>query len=217
MSLHARHIRLLGAAASLLLASCGGAGGGAPQAAAPLEDDFSSAACRFGSLESGTTQGYECSDGEFRAWIDNDQEPYDFISASAGESYGDLSLEVDARFVSGDDAGAYLLCRGSQLSGDYYAFRVGADGSLEITDFLDGEEQVARLDTLPEGSILPGANRLRADCVGSDLALYVNGTLVLEREIEGGAFGPGDVGLGAGGGSEGFSDIRFDNLKASRP
>jgi len=202
--------------AMLALAACGGGESSEPQAA-PVQDDFSAEVCRFGYLEGTTTKGYGCADGEFRAWIDNDQELYDFIAASAGESYGDVSIEVDARFVSGDDAGVYLLCRGSQLSGDFYAFRVGVDGSVEITDYLDGEEQVARLASLPEGSLLPGANRLRADCIGNNLSLFVNGNLVLERAIEGGAYGQGDIGLGAGGASSGLSEVRFDNLAVSQP
>ena len=202
---------------SLALTACGGATPAATEPSGSLQDDFSSTACRFGDLQAGSTQGYQCIDGEFRAWIDNDQVSYDFISAPAGELYGDVSIEVNVRFVSGDDAGAYLLCRGGQLTGDFYAFRVGVDGMIEITDFQDGEEQVARLNTLPEGALLPGVNRLRADCLGSDLALYVNGNLVLERKIEGNAYGPGAIGLGAGGGSQGFSEVRFDNLVVSAP
>lgn len=211
-----RWVGLALGASTVILAGCGGAGTAAPQPDS-LRENFSGPACRFGSLEGTSSFGYECLDGEFRAWIDNDQESYGFISAGAGESYDDAIIEVDARFVSGEDAGAYLLCRGSQITGNYYAFRVGADGSVEITDYLDGEEQIARLNTLPEGSPLPGANRLRADCIGNHLALYVNGDLVLEREIEGGAYGPGDVGLGAGGGSQGLSEVRFDNFVVGRP
>jgi len=212
------HRLVVAALISALLVGCSGSDTGpAPAEGSGLQDDFSAGTCRFGSLQAGATQGYGCVDGEFRAWIDNDQESYDFVSASAGESYGDVRIEVDARFVSGEDAGAYLLCRGSQVGGAFYALRVGVDGSVEITDFLDGEEQIARLDSLPEGSILPGANRLRADCLGNDLALYVNGSLVLEREIEGGAYSSGDMGLGAGGGSRGLSEVRFDNLIVSQP
>ena len=204
------------AGSALILAGCGGTGPAAPQVSA-LEDDFSGAACRFGSLEGTSSFGYDCADGEFRAWIDNDEASYDFIAASAGASYEDVVVEVDARFVSGKDAGVYLVCRGSQVSGNFYALRVGRDGNAEITDYLDGEEQLARLATLAEGSILAGANHLRADCIGNELRLYLNGKLVLEREIEGGAHGPGDVGLGAGGGAEGMSEVRFDNLLIRQP
>ena len=47
--------------------------------------------------------------------------------------------------------------------------------------------------------------------------MYLNGELVLDREIEGEAYGPGDIALGAGGGSEGLSDVYFDNLVVGAP
>ncbi len=145
MSMCARVDRaLFGVLLWLSLNACGGAPP-TTTAAAPLVDDFTATECLFGSLEGTASRGYGCIDGEFRAWIDNDQEAYDFVSASAGESYGDVSIEVDVRFVSGEDAGAYLFCRGGEHTGDFYAFRVGVDGIVEITDYLGGEEQIARL------------------------------------------------------------------------
>jgi ABC-type glycerol-3-phosphate transport system substrate-binding protein len=209
---------LLIAAAGLLLAACGSkATPVTPATGTGVQDDFSSASCLFGSMQAGTSRGYECIDGEFRAWIDNDQDAYEFVTAPTNESYGDVRIEVDVRFVSGEEAGAYLLCRGSQLSGNFYYFRLGADGLAEITDYLEGEEQIARMYPLPEGTIQPGWNHLRADCIGMDLALYLNGELVLERAIEGSVYETGDIGLGAGGGSLGFSEVRFDNLVVTRP
>jgi hypothetical protein len=216
MSLHARHIRLLGAVASLLLASCGGAGGGAPQAAAALEDDFSSTTCLFGFLEAGTTQGYECVDGEFRAWIDNDQASYDFITASSPDSYGDVRIEVDARIVSAVPyGGAFIVCRGSQTAGNFYAFVLSPDGTVTISDYLDDEEQTARIGSLPEGTLKPDVNHLRVDCIGDHLAFYVNGVLGVERDID--VLAQGEIGLGAGGASDGFTEVRFDNLTVLRP
>src|SRR4030066_206872 len=88
------------ALAMTALAACGGAAPVTQASGAPLQDDFSSAACLFGFLEAGSTQGYECVDGEFRAWIDNDQASYDFITSSSPAAYGDVRIEVDARIVS---------------------------------------------------------------------------------------------------------------------
>ncbi|HKY83654.1 MAG TPA: hypothetical protein VJ160_02400 [Anaerolineales bacterium] len=209
-------INLIFGASALVLAGCSSGGPPAPQTAI-LRDDFTGPACRFGSLEGTASFGYGCADGEFRAWIDNDQAAYDFISAPAGETFGDVRIEVDARFESGVEAGAYLLCRGSQASGNFYVFRVGVDSLAEITDFLSGEEQVARLFPMPEGALRSGTNHLRADCIGDTLSLFVNGSLMLERSIEGSVYGTGDVGLGAGGGSQGLSAVRFDNLVVTSP
>jgi hypothetical protein len=200
----------------LSLSACGSGPASPEVPRGSLQADFSGT-CPFGKLQADASRGYECADGEFRAWIDNDQERYDFITAPLGESYGDVRIEVNARFVSGDEAGAYILCRGSQSTGDFYFLRVSADGRVEITDYLEGEEQIARLNTVPAGAILPGWNHIQADCIGRDLSLYLNGELVLERELEGDFYAAGDVGLGAGGGSQGFSEVRFDNLGVTSP
>ena len=200
----------------LLLAACGGSRQPAPATMAGLQADFE-ASCPFGSLQAGGSQGYECTDGEFRVGIDNNQAPYDFITAPLGGSYGDVRVEVDVRFAQGADAGAYIICRGSQAAGDFYLLRLGVDGSVEITDFRETEEQIARMNSLPEGYVLPGWNHMQADCAGPKLSLTVNGELVLEREIGDDYFASGDVGLGAGGGSFGLSEVRFDNFKLSNP
>jgi hypothetical protein len=203
-------------AVTLALAACGGAGAPASPSGAALQDDFSSSGCLFGSLQAGSTQGYECSDGEFRAWIDNDQASYDFVTAPTSEAYGDVRIEVDARIVSAVPyGGAVIVCRGSQTAGDFYAFTLSPDGSLDISDYLDGEEQIARAGSLPDGTMQPEWNHIRVDCTGNHLAFYVNGVLGLERDID--EFARGEVGLGAGGASEGMTEVRFDNLVVSTP
>jgi hypothetical protein len=184
---------------------------------AAFQDDFSNQNCLFGKLQAGSTQGYECTDGEFRAWINNNQAAYDLVTASSSESYGNVQVEVDVRFVSGEEAGAYIICRGSQLKGNFYFLRISADGLAEITDYLDGEEQIARMYPLSEGTIQPGWNHLRADCIGKNLSLYLNGELLLEREFDASYYPNGEIGLGAGGGSLGFSEVRFDNLQVTQP
>ena len=140
----------LGAAAllSLLLNACGSEAP-SPPSAQDIQDDFSQEFCRFGSMGGSTSRGYGCIDGEFRAWIDNDEAPYDFIAASAGESMGDVRLEVDVRFAQDAEGGAYLICRGSQAGGSFYLLRLAAEGWVEITDFLDGEEQTAHMIDSP--------------------------------------------------------------------
>lgn len=147
---------LFAVVSSLVVAACGGAAPQAPSSAAALQEDFSAAACLLGFLESGSTQGYECVDGEFRAWIDNDQASYDFISSSSPDSYGDVRIEVDARIVSAVlYGGAFVVCRGSQTAGDFYAFVLSPDGTVTISDYLDGGEQIARIGSLPEGTLEP--------------------------------------------------------------
>jgi hypothetical protein len=207
---------VLAALAAVALTACGKAAPTPSAGASALQDDFSSSTCLFGSLEAGSTQGYGCVDGEFRAWIDNDQASYDFITASSPDAYGDVRIEVDARIISAVPyGGAVVVCRGSQTSGDFYAFTLSPDGSVDISDYLDGGEQIARAGTLPAGTMKPDTNHLRVDCIGSHLAFYVNGVLGLERDLD--ELAQGEVGLGAGGSSNGFTEVRFDNLVVTQP
>jgi hypothetical protein len=203
--------RILPVVATLLLAACDGAAPATPASGATVQDDFSSAACLFGFLEAGSTQGYECVDGEFRAWIDNDQASYDFISSSTPDSYGDVRIEIDVRIVSAVlYGGAVVVCRGSQTAGDFYAFVLSPDGTVTVSDYLAGEEQIARIGRLPDGTLKPDVNHLRVDCIGDHLAFYVNGVLGVERDID--VLAQGEIGLGAGGAGDGFTEVRFDNL-----
>ncbi len=203
--------------AAWLLAACGGKSPSPDTSGgAAVQDDFSSPTCLFGSLEAGSTQGYECVDGEFRAWIDNDQASYDFVTSPSPDSYGDVRIEVDARIVSAVPyGGAVVVCRGSQTSGNFYAFTLSPDGTVDVSDYLDGGEQIARSNSLPDGTLKADWNHLRVDCVGNHLAFYVNGVLGVESDID--EFAQGEFGLGAGGASEGTTEVRFDNLVVTRP
>ena len=216
MSPFAVRLRMLLVVAPMVLAACGGAAPSTSASGPALQDDFSGASCLFGFLEAGSTQGYECVDGEFRAWIDNDQASYDFITSSSPDSYGDVRIEVDARIVSAVlYGGAFVVCRGSQTAGDFYAFVLSPDGTVTISDYLDGGERIARIGNLPEGTLKPDWNRLRVDCIGDHLAFYVNGVLGVERDID--VLAQGEIGLGAGGASDGFTEVRFDNLTVLQP
>ena len=127
-----------------------------------------------------------------------------------------MRIEVDAFIVSAVPyGGAMVVCRGSQTSGDFYAFTLSPDGSVDISDYLDGGEQIARAGNLPDGTMSTGWNHLRIDCTGNHLAFYVNGTLGLERDID--ELAQGEIGLGAGGASEGRTEVRFDNLVVLAP
>jgi hypothetical protein len=205
------------ALATFVLAACAsGATGPSTSAATGLQDDFSSSSCRFGNLQAGSTRGYECVDGEFRAWIDNDQASYEYVTSPLGGSYGDVRIDVDTRIVSAEPyGGAVILCRGSDVTGDYYRFTL-SPLNADITDVVEGEDQISRFKDLPAGLLKPDDwNHVRVDCLGNHLAMYLNGTLVLDRDLD--EFAEGDVALGAGGSGSGFTDIHFDNLGVQKP
>ena len=170
--------------------------------------------CAFGYLEAGTTLGYGCEDGGFRAFIDNDEQSYEVITGSTSESYGDVVIEVDVRLIQGEDfSGAFVLCR-DQYQDDYYYFKLFHDG-VAIGEYNDGDEQIARMGPLPPGTDPLATNRLRAECIGSRQALYVNGFLALEREDD--TVTQGGVGLGAGEGEFGFTEVLFENWEIGQP
>ncbi len=207
------------AAAALLMAACGSKTAPDLQPpAAGLQEDFSSTACLFGSMRVGSSRGYECVDGEFRAWIDNDQDILRLHrrarSTKPTATSGSRSTSAFSPARKPEPTSSAVA---ASSPGIIYYFRLGADGSSEITNYLEGEEQVARMFPPSDGSIQPGWNHLRADCIGGNLSFYVNGELVLERTMDGNVYESGDIGLGAGGGSLGFSEVRFDNLSVTQP
>jgi hypothetical protein len=78
-----------------------------------------------------------------------------------------------------------------------------------------GDEQYVRFGDLPPGTDPLSWNRLRAECIGQRQAFYINGELVVELDDD--SVHSGDIGLGAGEGEFGRTEVRFDNLLVSRP
>jgi Domain of Unknown Function (DUF1080) len=173
----------------------------------------------FGFLEAGTSYGYECEAEGFRAWIDNDQAPYDFITAPQGQDYADVRIEVDVLINATEVdpfGGAVLVCRGAQVFGYYYAFVLAPDGSAQVSDYLDGDEQISRFGSASPGTFkVDDWNQVRVDCIGTHMALYLNGELVVERDMD--SLTRGDIGLGAGGASDGFTEVRYRDLVVTLP
>jgi hypothetical protein len=59
-------------------------------------------------------------------------------------------------------------------------------------------------------------NRIRGDCIGSSLVLYVNDKKVIETQDSG--FTSGDVGIGVGNQLKGAGiDVIFDNFEIWQP
>ncbi|TFG49365.1 MAG: hypothetical protein E4H33_02410, partial [Anaerolineales bacterium] len=216
---------LLIAAAGLLLAACSKGSPATPQSAALpassgdqldilFQDDFSDPASGWKPAwfeGSDPAHAEEYRDGEYRIWVDNDQNKYDISLATPGKSYGDISLEVDVRRVAGDEgASAYLMCRVDLRAASFYYFSLDGMNNASIGVYLDGEEQHVLWKEIPPEVLKSDSNRLRADCLGSSLAVYVNGQLITQTEES--DLKLGDVGLGAGGGSQGMTEMFFDNF-----
>lgn len=137
-------------------------------------------------------------------------------------TYQDVQVEVDIAEVkvTGSTAskGGYfgLVCRHGG-GGEFYALVIGTDGFYGI-----GKKGSGVFSFLKQGAVPPEANlsiteanRVRADCMGNTLALYVNGILV--AEVQDKSYLKGDVGMVVGSRTKGTVTALFDSFAVFSP
>jgi len=138
--------------------------------------------------------------------------------ANPGKTFVDVRVEVDAWKASGPDGDAAILCRYKDEE-NFYLIGITTDGYYGITKIVAGEDTLLGSDVLEFSSVIKtGAgetNRLRVDCIGDRLSLYVNGEIV--AEVTDGDLASGDVGLASGTYDDPGTDMRFDNFVVYRP
>lgn len=138
--------------------------------------------------------------------------------ANPGKTFGDVRVEVDAWKANGPDGDAAVICRYVDES-NFYLLGITTDGFYGITKIKDGEDTLLGSEYLEESSLIKtGAgeiNRVRADCIGDHLTLYVNGEIL--AEVTDADFTSGDVGLAGGTYDDGGTEMRFDNFVVYRP
>ena len=110
-----------------------------------------------------------------------------------------------------------LICR---LKDDknFYFFAISTDGFFGIGKMKDGQSSLLTGDQMQKHeAILTGTqiNRVRADCIGNLLILYVNDVLVGSAVDD--EFTTGDVGILAGTFDEPGADVYFDNFVVYKP
>ena len=180
-----------------------------------FEDDFSDSGSGWdqSSFDEGLTD-YER--GAYRIFVN---ETSYSAWANPSRNFSDVSVEVDALKIGGDDDNEFgIICRHANIdnfyvatisSDGYYGFLVRKDGaSLELLNM----ENMLTSDSINVGG---ESNHIRLDCVGNTLTLYVNGVFVGETVDE--SISSGDVGLYAGTFSVPGTDILFDNFVVSNP
>jgi len=179
-----------------------------------FQDDFSDPSSGWDRItnEEGTT---DYVNGEYRFLINATHVDY---WTNPGLDFWDVVVEVDAVKAGGPDDNDFgVICR-YQNTDNFYFFLISSDGFYAIAKMEAGESAFIEPDQMySSDAILQGeaANHLRAECVGSRLALAVNGVLVAETEDD--TFADGDVGLIAGAFDEPGVDIRFDNFVVKKP
>jgi hypothetical protein len=162
--------------------------------------------------------------------------------ANPGKSFTDVRVEVDATKARGpDDNDIGVICRYKSVddfhlanitnvsySGEnktvldemnhFYFFIITSDGFYGIGKTVGNDTvYIGQDELLPSDGIKTGraTNHIRADCIGPELSLYVNGVLL--TTVTDSDFYNGDVGLMAGAYDTPGTDIHFDNFVVYDP
>jgi len=193
----------------VLLAGCGGA----EQEQRSWYDDFSDPESGWQAESDASAEvGYH--DDVMRILV---QAPNRLAWASAGRSFGDFHLTVEATQVSGPDDNEYGVLARMQDRDHFYRFSISGDGYYQITRY-DGETwEPLSGDWAPSDAIQTGAatNRLEVICQGATMTLLVNGEQL--TQVEDAGYRKGDVGLHAGTFFEPGVEVHFDNLRVTAP
>jgi hypothetical protein len=179
-----------------------------------LRDDFSDPSSGWTVRDGGDYRNVYA-DGRYLVQVDNAASSYVVNVAYRPEELEDVRIEVDAtRLAGAPSAGVGIDCRrqGADQTGAYYG-DLDAEGEARIVAHGDEQEVLAEVDR--PGLWREGTNRLRFDCAGERLALWVNGERVLTATDC--RWRRGRIGLRAGGGSGEVTEVAFDDLIVSAP
>lgn len=180
-----------------------------------FEDDFSSSSSGWDQY-SGDNGSADYASDSYNIYVSSTDY---LLFANPGQSFpSDVSIEVDATKAGGPDDNAFgVICRYQDVD-NFYFFLISSDGYTGIAMYKDNELIFLTGDVMTQSdAILQGSttNHIQADCIGSTLTLYVNGTMVADATDN--SFSRGDVGLLAKSFSVGGVDILFDDLVVSQP
>jgi hypothetical protein len=213
-------LALLAASLACSLGNVAPSGGGTDSNVL-FQDDFSSTSTGWDSVRDaeGVTD-YE--NGGYRIYINKTSFSF-WANPGLGSSLpGDLRIEVDATKSAGPDVNDFgVICRYSLVDekANFYQFVVTSDGYVGIVKVTQSDQQVitAGEQLLESSAVNKGnaSNKIRAECIGSTLTLYVNGSQV--DSVTDTSFTSGDVGLIAGTYEEAGTDVLFDNFVVTKP
>ncbi len=162
--------------------------------------------------DSGITD-YE--NGRYRIAVEESNADY---WANPGLHFTDVVVEVEATKIRGPDDNDFgILCRYQDIE-NFYFLIISSDGYYGVGKVVNGKQSLLEPPQMYfSEAILIGdqANRLRAECSGSRLALSVNDRLIAEAEDA--SFQEGDVGLIVGSFDEPGVEIVFDNFLVTVP
>jgi hypothetical protein len=193
------------------------------------EDDFSDPASGWyeeEDIESGISMGY--ADGAYRfVFTEKDTGTWTTHRSFKLARLDDVRIEVDVTQTDGyieDSFGVICRANGDQ----FYDFGIGNDGWYGIGK-MDGENytpltgsELEEEDTTRDASNVVAevqtqedGYRLRADCIGNTLTMYIDGEKV--AEVQDDEFRSGGIGLTAYNYDAPRTEILFDNIVVSEP
>ena len=178
------------------------------------QDDFSDPTSGWNRVSTDTGET-EYDDGVYRILVNESNTD---IWSKSGRSFEDAVIEVDAFKVGGVRDNRFgVICR-ADSDDTFYTFIISSDGYYGIGK-VKGEfyELIGSASLLPSEEIEQGSaiNRIRAECIGDRLTLFVNGVKI--DEVRDSELVTGEVGLIAGTYNEPGTDIRFDNFIVRQP
>ena len=198
---------------TLAILACGGTTTALPEGVL-FQDDFSSTSSGWDrvNVADGIT---DYDNGVYRIKVNTDNTD---VWANPGLSFTDVHVEVAATKAGGPDDNDFgIICRYVDAS-NWYSLIISSDGYYGIVKVKDGYQELLGMSEMGySDAIKQGAatNQIRADCVGSTISLYANGTLL--TTVSDSEFASGDVGLLAGTFDEIGTDITFDNFQVLKP
>lgn len=136
--------------------------------------------------------------------------------ASAGKQFGDGVYTVEATPVDGPmDNGYGMIFRADPKTGDFYLFKISADGYVWIGRYKAGAEDATIIGNhwFESPAVQQGlnvTNILQARAEAGNLIFFVNGQEV--GRVTDDTFATGDVGLLVQSLGEGGVRVKFDNL-----
>jgi len=192
---------------TLLLMACGGPSQKYEMGEVLLTESFNEAAAWETYVQDDVD--FQVDDGAYRTqtgrggyvWGLNDTE------------HSDVVIEVTATQLSSFENNAYgVMCRSdTSNNGDGYYFLISGDGYYAISKG-EGEDVNEIVEWTTSSAINQGqaSNTIRAVCIDSYLALYVNDKFVVDTEDS--DYSSGYAGFAAAAFDSGNVDIAFDNL-----
>ena len=179
-----------------------------------FQDDFSDTSSGWDRVD--VSEGVtDYADGVYRIFVNTDNTD---VWANPGLNFTDMSIEVEATKVGGPDDNDFgVICRYEDVE-NFYMFIISSDGYFGILRVTGGEQELlGESEMVYSDKIKTGnaTNTLMADCVGTTLTLYVNGTPLIS--VEDSSLTSGDVGLVAGCFDVAGTDIHFDDFVVRQP